>query len=289
MSFMTRLWNAIRNPIRCVGRDLEGNRFYERPSPNELTRPIRSIQYRDPEDMWKYTGGGKRLPIQWSAWLAHTRPHPPTIQELQADIARQQRVRDNVALIEARDRAEDQERLRLRQEDTQIALRRALTDVSSSGEYPHQEQAGARSQDDSAHSTNARASDIRGGQKNGLESKVEEVPSPASNNGTLYPKNGPKIRPPAFLTPAKSPKSQSKTPISSSAFTAPSGTIGRLTQGGFGGEHQCQRKKAERESSDAAQSDSQAHKSADDASPLPVMPSRVTETESWTPKARARR
>ena len=57
-----------------------GNRFYERPSPNgkntlqvglfltwcsmhlDSTRTTRSIEYRDPEEVWKYTGGGKRLP-----------------------------------------------------------------------------------------------------------------------------------------------------------------------------------------------------------------------------------
>ena len=63
-----------------------GNRFYERRSPNgkntlsisafflwrdvliyillclDSTRTVRSVEYRDPEDVWKYTGGGKRLP-----------------------------------------------------------------------------------------------------------------------------------------------------------------------------------------------------------------------------------
>ena len=167
MSFVKRLWNAIRNPVSPflwkVGNLLQslwlirtcifflfvtdslcrsgpwryvfvlftecffytqlcielsvGNRFYERPSPNgkcsksgfwewcltyfyvDSTRTSRRIEYRDPEDVWKYTGGGKRLPsashchhrylvisknnngtVQWSAWLAHTRLHPPTIE-----------------------------------------------------------------------------------------------------------------------------------------------------------------------------------------------------------------
>ena len=57
-----------------------GNKFYERPSPNgicsspafwcgvlicfyvDLARTARRVEYRDPEDVWKYTGGGKRLP-----------------------------------------------------------------------------------------------------------------------------------------------------------------------------------------------------------------------------------
>ena len=256
--------------------------------------------------------------VQWSAWLAHTRPHPPTIEvcpllsffffflfmpgiyfsskELQADIVRQQRVLANVALIEARDRAEEQERFRIRQEDTQKALQRALTDVSSaSGEYSHQEQEEARSRDESLDkNTNTAVSDISGEQKLGLEGEVGEVASPVSNSGQPM---GLKIRPPAFLTPAKSSKSHTMTSISSSVFTAPldvAKTTERLAQGALGGEHPCQRKKADQtESLDTTQSagsDSQTQKpTTSGASPLPVMPSRVAETESWTPKARARR
>ncbi|KAF5379212.1 hypothetical protein D9615_005888 [Tricholomella constricta] len=51
--------------------------------------------------------------LQWSSWLSHTRPLPPTLEELQADLERQQRVRANVALIEARDREERAQMLRL--------------------------------------------------------------------------------------------------------------------------------------------------------------------------------
>ncbi|KAI0366829.1 hypothetical protein BV20DRAFT_971339 [Pilatotrama ljubarskyi] len=54
--------------------------------------------------MWEYVGGQKRLPVQWTAWLAHTRPHPPTLEELQADLERQRRILFNVAMIEARER-----------------------------------------------------------------------------------------------------------------------------------------------------------------------------------------
>ena len=71
--------------------------------------------------------------MQWSAWLTHTRLHPPTLevcvlvlihvcihsyltQELHADIERQRRVRRNAALIEARDREERALQLRLASE-----------------------------------------------------------------------------------------------------------------------------------------------------------------------------
>ncbi|KAF9078740.1 hypothetical protein BDP27DRAFT_1310104 [Rhodocollybia butyracea] len=63
--------------------------------------------------MWNYIGGSKRLPIQWSAWLAHTRAHPPSVEELQIDLIRQQRVQHNAVLIEARFQ---QERTQLIQE-----------------------------------------------------------------------------------------------------------------------------------------------------------------------------
>ncbi|KAI0676469.1 hypothetical protein C8Q78DRAFT_23825 [Trametes maxima] len=56
--------------------------------------------------MWAYVGGRKRLAVQWTAWLTHTRPHPPSVEELHADLERQRRVLFNAALIEARDREE---------------------------------------------------------------------------------------------------------------------------------------------------------------------------------------
>ncbi|KAI0327222.1 hypothetical protein GY45DRAFT_1327927 [Cubamyces sp. BRFM 1775] len=56
--------------------------------------------------MWAYVGGSKRLPVQWTAWLTHTRHHPPTLEELQADLERQRRVLFNAAMIEAREREE---------------------------------------------------------------------------------------------------------------------------------------------------------------------------------------
>ena len=125
----------------------------------------------------------------------------------------------NVALIEARDRAEDEERMRIRQEDAQKALQRALSGLSSSGEYTHREQERSKKQNDCADaSTNAAASDIYE-EKLGLQGKVNEVGSPGKlNSGVLVQANGTKIRPPAFLTPAKS---QTTTPISSSVSTAP--------------------------------------------------------------------
>ncbi|EGN92908.1 hypothetical protein SERLA73DRAFT_190524 [Serpula lacrymans var. lacrymans S7.3] len=125
MSLFARLWQRIGTGARFVGKDLEGNKFYERPSStDDPLRTKRSVKYRNPDDMWHYIGGGRRLPVQWSTWLTHTRPNPPTIEvrlgfddectcldasgleELHFDLARQQRVVLNAAILEAKDRDE---------------------------------------------------------------------------------------------------------------------------------------------------------------------------------------
>jgi hypothetical protein len=211
---------------------------------------------------------------------------------LQADVARQQRVLANVALIEAKDRAEEQERLRIRQENQNNIMQRALAKSHSSVE---QEERPVR-QNDSVDVTKTTSSDIRGEQKISSEGEVKEVAArQVLNSDTLAQANGPKIRPPTFLTPAKS-QATMKTPISSSAFTAPPDVFRNTRQSALGREHQCQQKKADTEPLDtttqSAVSDSaevKKQKATNGAHPLPVMPSRVTETESWVPKARARR
>lgn len=235
--------------------------------------------------------------------MSHTRLHPPTIEvrlfsphiskivsnillfftflkELQADVARQQRVLANVALIEAKDRAEEQERMKIRQENQNNMLQRALAESHSSVE---QERSGG--QNDSADGTKTTGSDIRGEQKNSLEGEGKEVASQVLNSDALAPAHGSKIRPPTFLTPAKSTKSQTTTPIFSSAFASPPGVFKNTGQSAFGREHQCQQK-VDTEPLDTTQSagpDSagvKKQKATNGVNPLPVMPSRVTETES---------
>ncbi|KAG1776893.1 hypothetical protein EV702DRAFT_318498 [Suillus placidus] len=105
MSIVRRLWQRILKPTYFVGKDMEGNKYFEHPNANN-GRSKRTVKYRENEDMWAYVASGKRLPVQWSAWLTHTRPDPPSIEELQADLARQQRVKLNAAILEAKDEAE---------------------------------------------------------------------------------------------------------------------------------------------------------------------------------------
>ncbi|KAG0704902.1 hypothetical protein DFH29DRAFT_909082 [Suillus ampliporus] len=105
MSIVRRLWQRILKPTFFVGKDLEGNKYFEHPNANP-GRSKRTVKYRKNEDMWAYVASGRRLPVQWSAWLTHTRSDPPTIEELQKDLARQQRVKINAAILEAKDQAE---------------------------------------------------------------------------------------------------------------------------------------------------------------------------------------
>ncbi|KIP12155.1 hypothetical protein PHLGIDRAFT_124328, partial [Phlebiopsis gigantea 11061_1 CR5-6] len=107
MSLFQRLWQRIRNPRGYIGRDLEGNRYFEVPNPNDAWgRPKRIVKYREGFDMWTYIAGERRLPVQWTSWLTHTRIYPPSLEELAADLERQKRVQLRAAMIEARDQEE---------------------------------------------------------------------------------------------------------------------------------------------------------------------------------------
>ncbi|KAI0760200.1 hypothetical protein C8Q74DRAFT_208119 [Fomes fomentarius] len=106
MSFLARILRRFRSPTSLVGRDLEGNRFYEYPSVSDVDprRTKRVVKYAQGTEMLDYVAGHRRLAVQWTSWLTHTRPHPPTLEELQADLERRRRIMINVAMIEARDR-----------------------------------------------------------------------------------------------------------------------------------------------------------------------------------------
>ncbi|KAJ7064887.1 hypothetical protein C8F01DRAFT_1249893 [Mycena amicta] len=111
MSLVRALLQRFRRRSYLVGRDFESNRYYEHPSLLDDPRPRRTVKYRSSDDVYKYIGGHKRLAVQWSSWLTHTRPDPPTLEELQADSIRQERMRRNVALLQARDRDDVQLRI----------------------------------------------------------------------------------------------------------------------------------------------------------------------------------
>ena len=247
--------------------------YYESKSPIDPTRTKRTVQYYDPENMWRYIGGGKRLPgtFGFSAcsflYLSHVYFNSSMVivvnaytaassyawcqcynallslvnslvfQELEADTARQRRILEKVALIEAKDREEAKDMRRRRQQDAHLAIEDA---VAGRGEHTSNapevtEEALALDQ-----STNL-----------GSRPQVESSQRPTQ------------IRPSRFVTPASPRSRKSSTPFSipslNSSAVEPQSEIG-------GG---------------------------DSSSPKPVKDpfawkSSATETETWTPKARKR-
>ncbi|CEL57466.1 hypothetical protein RSOLAG1IB_02206 [Rhizoctonia solani AG-1 IB] len=130
----SRLWAAWRRQSRhFVGEDLEGNRYYEIPTKRtDLIRPTRRVEYgRISHDVAQNANRARQLSVQWTSWLSHTRPDPPSMQELQADLLRRQRLQHNVRMIEARDR-EERERQTLAVQTEPQHLRIAEESVESS-------------------------------------------------------------------------------------------------------------------------------------------------------------
>ncbi|KIM46845.1 hypothetical protein M413DRAFT_440419 [Hebeloma cylindrosporum] len=280
MSFFTKVWNAIRNPVRYKGRDLQGNKYFEMRNPNDPTRKKRIVRYGEQEDMWKYIGGAERLPVQWSAWLTHTRPNPPTLEELQADAARQQRVAENVDAIEARDRAEEEEMLRIRQRDAKLALEEAAASASRTGRPLNEVTSIPEPSDLPEVTSTSRASSS----EHEIPTKKESVESPTLLETPSAQK--PKILPPAFLTPGtpRKPKSAVSTPFTPPSIVnaseppshkeTPQVPLNAPPNARIGSQHQKEAEWTE---------------SLKKGTPLPSMPSRpVSNTESWTPKARRR-
>ncbi|ORX38224.1 hypothetical protein BD324DRAFT_343415 [Kockovaella imperatae] len=106
--FFTGLADALAwgGGKRFKGRDLSGNKYYEIAKPSGGGRPKRSVKYNNIEHLSDYTSGKVNLPVQWRAWLSHTRPNPPSVEELEADHLRQTNLTPLVAAIEERERAE---------------------------------------------------------------------------------------------------------------------------------------------------------------------------------------
>ncbi|KAF8190445.1 hypothetical protein BJ912DRAFT_850177 [Pholiota molesta] len=253
MSFLKRFWNVIRNPVSVLPNCL-GNTFYETRSLNDPTITKRTVQYSDPEDVWKYIGGGRRLAIQWSAWLTHTRKHPPTIQELQADMARRQRVLANAAIIEARDRAESEQMLRIRQQGAQQALEDAASATSARSLSGPETESTPATAGTTTPAANATASSPEGA---ATETSIDSTSKESTEKI--------KVLPPAFLTPSTPRKSKSSAP-----FALPS----------------LQEAEAKDTATREQQLGSGEHKKA--SQPSPWRSKAVPETESWTPKARSR-
>lgn len=104
MPFIWRFLALLGWRSKFVGRDLYGNKFYEYPSTtDDPRRTRRMVKYLDKGKITEYAIGGLKLPVQWSAWLAHTRRDPPSVEELLRDDERQRIVRHNAEILAIRD------------------------------------------------------------------------------------------------------------------------------------------------------------------------------------------
>lgn len=85
-------WKALRNvPWRkrwFVGYDLEGNSYWELMDYNNPYRLRRKVELGRKMHIADF----KPMP-QWMQWLRHARPTPPTVEELLADLHRQEQLK----------------------------------------------------------------------------------------------------------------------------------------------------------------------------------------------------
>ncbi|KAJ3300150.1 hypothetical protein HDU76_006147 [Blyttiomyces sp. JEL0837] len=77
-------FNQPWRPLKFMGRDLQGNKYYEGPPIRAGTAlPRRTIEYKNKR--LEYSDyDSSTIPVQWMSWLRHTRDNPPSIEELQA-------------------------------------------------------------------------------------------------------------------------------------------------------------------------------------------------------------
>ncbi|KAJ2808103.1 hypothetical protein H4S07_003466 [Coemansia furcata] len=98
------MWKALRLPWRrdvLAGVDLDGNLYFERSAPS-AQRTRRHVLYKKNITVSEYND--QIIPIQWQAWMRHTRSQPPTIQELLHDVERRRRMAENVHSLAAKEK-----------------------------------------------------------------------------------------------------------------------------------------------------------------------------------------
>ncbi|KAJ2779184.1 hypothetical protein H4R18_004163 [Coemansia javaensis] len=95
-------WRALRLPWRrdvLAGTDLGGNMYFEQLA-RRARRPRRHVLYRKDISLSEYSD--RTIPVQWQAWLRHTRTQAPTLEELIQDIQRQERIAASVERLAER-------------------------------------------------------------------------------------------------------------------------------------------------------------------------------------------
>ncbi|KAI3654383.1 hypothetical protein MP228_001102 [Amoeboaphelidium protococcarum] len=106
LSTMSSVFNRLRSAFSgrtFVGKDLSGNKFYETieaqgKSPRRMV--VIKGHYGDSSSMSPQTYISDNIAPQWKAWLAHTRSDAPTLEELAADIQRQEVLKQRVEQLE---------------------------------------------------------------------------------------------------------------------------------------------------------------------------------------------
>ncbi|KAJ2637590.1 hypothetical protein GGF40_002246 [Coemansia sp. RSA 1286] len=95
------MWKSFRLPWRSdvlKGLDLDGNLYFER-HVRGASRTRRHVVYKKYLTVSEYSDD--IIPVQWQAWMRHTREQPPTAQELIQDIQRRERLAENVRRLAA--------------------------------------------------------------------------------------------------------------------------------------------------------------------------------------------
>ncbi|GMM37365.1 hypothetical protein DASC09_046900 [Saccharomycopsis crataegensis] len=90
-------WRSLKSiPFRkkfFIGYDLKGNTYWEFYLESSQERMRRIVEYRNPAPHYEQSATSQDLPPQCMMWLRRTRPDFPTLEELQGDLIRQQRMK----------------------------------------------------------------------------------------------------------------------------------------------------------------------------------------------------
>lgn len=93
-------WKMLRLPWRrrvFTGTDMLGNLYWEVYNPASPRRPRRIVDTRE-----KTLMAGMDLHPEWIAWLRYRRYDAPTLEELHADLRRQQLLQVNAKALDAK-------------------------------------------------------------------------------------------------------------------------------------------------------------------------------------------
>ncbi|KAJ5482828.1 hypothetical protein N7539_006274 [Penicillium diatomitis] len=93
-------WKSLRLPWRrsfLVGQDLNGNTFWEFKDVANASRFRRIVKF-DPKTHF----GDVQVTPQWHQWLRYVRRDPPSIQEQQQDLVRQEQIKHLARLADER-------------------------------------------------------------------------------------------------------------------------------------------------------------------------------------------